>query len=296
MQRAVILMLSGSAVVAAGCSAGPALGVSDLDSQGHYLAMDLNGNGDAIGVRERSATSQNTRVSIFTRDGRPETADVAVGGVMDAGGTVPASSGLSVDQLTASRALPNARSGDTFLGQVYQGNNHYVGVYQKRVGPREYVGFMHGGDQTRNMPVAGTATYNGQVRGLAYGSQTGASDMEGTVSLGANFGGIVPTIGGRMANITLNDGGGKIPLGADVIVNAAPIVGSRYQGTMSLVNAGTNNPVGVVTDSSHAGAFYGSGAPEAAGSFSLGAVAVPIFGGMGATEQLEVVGGYSTQR
>ncbi len=306
MEKLVLIGFSAGLLAAAGCGSNVSTGggggfgggaTERLSMDGHFMGLTTNNAGQVTGVFDRSSGYQQAVADTSYVNGYPDRASVTVNGTMQNGNAVPGSSNLVGDPSSVGNRVGSYNGPDAFLGEVIEGRDYAVLRYHKTQPGREYVGYGAVGRLTQNMPRTGTATFNGLVDGDAYGSQTGKARLQGTVSLGANFGGATPTIGGKMSNLTLRGPSGAIPLGSDIVMEAANIAGPQYEnGRLQLVTAGTNMPNSTMVGSNYQGLFFGSGAAETGGSFQFGATGVPIYQGFGATEVMQAVGGFGASR
>lgn len=294
MNRIVLLGMAGGMLGIAGCGAG----IETIYTDSLYsrsMAMQVDGTGEATGVVDRSGGEGTMTVTQKGPRGVVEQADVSVSGSMALGTTVPGDDGLPVDVTSKGDYIPTFENADSFLGEVQEGDHYAIAVYRTDLGNRRYVSYGVTKDEvTASMPNSGAAVYVGQVNGTVYGSQTGEQALSGDVRVDANFGPGVGTVNGRMQNLRLIQGVDNFGLGSDIVMNDTLIANSGYQGTLQLVQPGTNNPSAVMAGSSYAGAFYGSGAPETAGTFQFSAVGAPIDGG--GNENIQGVGAFGAAR
>ena len=288
MNRIVLLGAGCALLGIAGC--GPAtvesLVVDSLSTKS--MAMRTNASGEATDVVDRSV-SNNQVMTITQREinGFPHDASVTVSGSMFGGTTVPGDDGMAVLAGSTSDYIPSYRNNDSFLTEVHEGAYYATAKYETRLGDRKYVAYgATRGGETLNMPTNGVAHYNGSVHGTVFGSQTGESALSGNVSMAANFGPGLSTMSGKMTNLRLIQGSDNYALGSDIVMNAAPINGNGYSGSLYLDRAG------VSTFGSYDGSFYGPGARETAGTFQFDADGVPIPGPAPAYERLQGVGAF----
>jgi hypothetical protein len=313
MRALVLIGVAGALAGAAGCGAavppstgggGPGTGTGGATTQldtlyARSMAMQINGAGNATGVVDRSGVEQTMTIT-QQGSGTARRATVTVAGAMAGGTTVPGDDNMPVDPSSLVDYIPTFENQDSFLGELTETSRVAMVKYVTDLGDRRFVsyGVTEGGETpTANMPNTGTATFNGDVHGTVYGSQTGEQNLSGAVSLGANFGPGARTIGGRMSNLRLQQGPDTFNLGSDIVVNAAPITGSDYgnpTGALQFVLPGTNTASGLMASSSLDGAFYGSSAQETAGTFQFNALGVPI--STGGTENMQGVGAFGAAR
>ena len=76
------------------------------------------------------------------------------------------------------------------------------------------------------------------------------------------------TVSGRLSGLETS-GGPAAGLGHDVVLNPAPIVDGRYQGSAALVAPGQIVPSAAIVSSSYGGGFFGPDAAETAGTFQI---------------------------
>ncbi|MBX3532057.1 MAG: transferrin-binding protein-like solute binding protein [Rhizobiaceae bacterium] len=300
MNRIVMLGVAGAVVGASGCgpAVGPGGGFTQVDKlYTRSMAMQINGAGEATGVVDRSNAEQTMTIT-QTGSGVSRQADVTVSGSMIGGTTVPGDDGMPVDPTSLVDYIPTFQNSDSFLGELIEGNNYATVKYETDLGNRRFVSYgVTEGRETASMPNSGTATYNGHVNGTVYGSQTGEQALSGNVSLGANFGPGVATIGGKMSNLRLIQGSDNFALGSDIVVNAAPVSGNSYgnpAAALQFVFPGTNVSSATMASSSLDGAFYGGTAQETAGTFQFNAIGAPI--STGGTENIQGVGAFGAAR
>lgn len=295
MNRIVLLGMAGGLLGVAGC-AGP--GIETIYTDALYsrsMAMQVDGTGEATGVVDRSGGEGTMTVRQKGPRGVVEQADVSVSGSMALGTTVPGDDGLAVDVTSKGDYIPTFQNADSFLGEVQEGEHYAIATYRTDLGNRRYVTYgVTKGEETVNLPNNGSAIYTGQVNGTVYGSQTGEQALSGDVRVDANFGPGVGTVDGRMQNLRLIQGPDNFALGSDIVMNDAVIASGGYQGTLQFVQPGTNTSSAVMAGSSYNGAFYGTGAPETAGTFQFDAVGAPISGG--GTERIQGVGAFGGAR
>ncbi len=118
------------------------------------------------------------------------------------------------------------------------------------------------GSHTRNMPTAGTATYNGKFVGEEHTGSALTKDISGNVSITANFSS--GNVDGRVSDIK-----GTWDKTYDIKMRGK-INGNSYSGSADLVSAGTNTTVGTTVSSTHRGGFLGNNAAEVHGIVSAG--------------------------
>lgn len=119
-----------------------------------------------------------------------------------------------------------------------------------------------------------TATYRGSFIGFSMEDGTSVNAQRGLigdVALTANFD--AKTVNGRVNNMqTATAGGGVAATGTDLLLNATitptplptfTVDGTRFSGTVDVVQANTNTPATTVQSSNLTGGFYNSATPTA---------------------------------
>lgn len=121
-----------------------------------------------------------------------------------------------------------------------------------------------------SMPSSGTATYAGTTIGKMIDNANTSFDFFGKVNLQANFG-VSPTISGSVHSLTASPSAPPI---TSISLNSVAISGNQIMG-------GTTSAVGGLTGQWN-GRFYGPGAEEVAGSYTIGGGTLQGWGSFGA--------------
>jgi hypothetical protein len=296
MNKIKILGVVGALAGLSACGPGAIESFQTDSLYSRSMAMQTNGVGEATGVVDRSNNEGTMVVRQRSLNNVLVDGGATVNGAMAFGTTVPGDDGLPLDPTSISDYIATYENADSFLGTLQEGANYSTVLYATDLGDRRYTTYgVTKGHEATNMPNSGTATYNGNVNGTVFGSQTGEQQLSGNVSMGANFGPGIATIGGKMTNLRLQQGPDNFALGSEIVMNATPITGNNYRnGTLQFVTPGTNTANAVMASSAYDGAFYGNGGPETAGTFQFDALGAPISGG--GTERIQGVGAYGAAR
>ncbi|MGE4411844.1 MAG: transferrin-binding protein-like solute binding protein [Sphingobium sp.] len=266
-------------------------GSSDIVAPVTPFLITGTSSNDAIGSESTvnlNFTSANGTVSASYYTG--DSASVAL-----AGGTADA---VEVIVATSSDSAISAGTGVARVFDFEQALQYTsYGLWEIASDPdalSTYAGVFAGAPDTMltsDMPTTGSATYSGNAIGYvvdpasasAYGT---AGRFYGDATLTADFAG--NSLSGSIANNTvysIGDGQETLAIGAmnDVALTGT-ISGNSYSGTAT-ASSGTGNmfDIGGAVGTLE-GAFYGSGAAETSGTFSLegGANGVTVIGSFGA--------------
>jgi hypothetical protein len=286
-----------AAAALAGCtsSSGNPVTLVPSVSLTHMIVLNEDAAGKATSVSDRSILPEIMTVLEY-KDGSQRTATSAwVAGFLPGGSSIPPLEGLEPDPSAPLNPMRTVFSNDGFLEQVGEGSGFALGRYSVRNRTRDklFVGYRVAGDMTLapSMPTGGTATYQGVAHALIFGSATGARDVSGRSSLTANFEPGNASVRGRLDQLKA---GGQ-PVGYEIVLNPAAIdVNNFLGGGMAVERDGGGATGAVVYSGDWQGVFYGSGASAAAGTFTLGAVGVPLPGS--GTEDIQGVGGFGASR
>lgn len=295
MNRIVLLGVGTALLGAAGCAN---TSESYIDMYARSMAMETNSRGEAIGVVDRSDREQTMTIAIREEDGAVTDGSVTVAGNMMGGTSVPGDDNMPVGRGSRDAWIPNFSNSDSFLTQVREGDNYALAMYETEMGNRRFVTYgVTQGNETprRNMPVAGTATYNGSAHGTVYGSRSGEAELDGRLSLAAGWAPGGGSIGGKITDIRLNPkNGARYRADYDIVMEATRIRGNEYRdGNMYIANRGSNAEVGSTTGR-YDGTFFGGRYRETAGTFSFSSRGIPAGGGR--TERIEGVGAFGGRR
>lgn len=136
-------------------------------------------------------------------------------------------------------------------------------------------GAFHQGFETNpdNMPGTGTASYSGEMVGVA--SKGGTQyDISGDVSMTANFG-----TGRISGNIDTNDTFNNI------VLNETGISGNKFSGNATVESSAAAGAFGDSASGNYRGAFYGPSAEEVGGTFLIRDGDNFAAGGFGGSEE-----------
>ncbi len=263
----------------------PSLTTQTAAAKWHGVGYAKSATGNVIGVIDKSDNAQTGRLVTTLANGLATSADVELDGTMEGGTRVPKGDNLKVDPANTA----NFSNNDSFLGRALAGSSYNVVQYRTRSGTTDFIAYGSHGTLTGNMPSGGSFAYAGKAVGSAYGSATGQAEIAGDVRIDATFQPGGGNVSGRISNLN-----GPLQ-GVDILLNQKTISGNSYaNGQLSLVAAGGNTPVANLTGADYQGSFFGTGAAETAGTFQLGAQAVPMVGG--GAQRVEAVGGFGAGR
>ncbi|MBX3532603.1 MAG: hypothetical protein KF849_18550 [Rhizobiaceae bacterium] len=287
MQKSILV--AAMALSLAGCM--PSLSTTSSRSavlKGHVMAFDVDANGNAVSVRDRSGKANEAVVTTHFVADEAKTVDISVNGQLLNGSAVPARSGLKVDGKISNSFVAAAAGPDSFLGLAsVKGTNFAVGAYGVTEGGTTYFGLGATGNRTTDVPATGSARYTGAMAATVAGSASGFQSVVGTVKMDASFGPGQGSISGRVSNLTAVPGG---TVDYDILMEPTAIVGSAYEnGRLRLVAPGSSTSVATMASSDYQGALYGAGAGETAGTFQFAADGAPAIVGTG-TESIQGIG------
>lgn len=287
--KAVLWLAVGVSVVAlAGCGRAnrPDLSTETMTTRGHAMSFATDASGVATGVYDQSSDPIDGEITTTLANGIPTSVNVAHNGAMGGGTGVPQGRDLKARQSGGY----SFRDGDSFLTGVSVGKDYVAAQYRTKSGTNSVVSYMVGGNKTGSMPTSGSARYSGKAQATVFGSTTKRSDVKGKVSLNANYGSGGGSVSGKIHSLN------GVLKGTDIQLRSIGLVGSNFSnGTMRFVKAGTNSTDGRSMDgSNYQGAFFGSGAREAAGTFQFRASGVPIPGG--GRQNLQGVGAFGGKK
>lgn len=286
-----------AATALAGCtsSSGNPVTLVPSVSLTHMIVLNEDAAGNATSVSDRSILPEIMTV-LEHKDGSQRTATSAwVAGFLPGGSSIPPLDGLVPDPDAPINPMRTVFSNDGFLEQVGEGSGFALGRYSVRNRARDklFVGYRVAGDMTLapNMPTSGTATYQGVAHALMFGSATGARDVSGRSTLTADFDPANASVRGRLDRLVA---AGQ-PVGYEIVLNPAAIDTNNFLGGgLAVERDGGGASGATVYSGDWQGVFYGAGASAAAGTFTLGAVGVPLPGG--GSESVQGVGGFGASR
>lgn len=293
MDRPLLLCGALALLAAAGCTADRPAALVPSVTLSHFIALETDASGKPVAVADRSIAPEMMNVLEYD-DGSSRTAASAwVVGVLPGGTGIPRLAGLERDPMAPTNYIRTVISNDGFLDQVAEGDGFRISRYSVRDRPtgRQFLGYRIVGDPTSNIPATGTATYDGAAHALMFGSRTGARDVAGRVRLVANFDPAAGSISGRISDLKA-DGRN---VGYELALLPATFSEAAFLGGGIAVEGEAGAPSGAVVYSSDwQGMLYGNGATAAGGTFTLGALNVPM--AAGGTESIQGVGGFAGSR
>lgn len=153
------------------------------------------------------------------------------------------------------------------------------GMYSGTVPNNPYtanIGVFSFGTPTSVMPTGGTATFSGGTMGYV-STANNSSNFTGNVTLTANFG--TQSISGSLTNLTTTNTGSSMN---DISLGSTSITGSTFSGNASAVQSGTATTNIDGASGTYGGSFYGGGASEVGGTYTLTGTQTSVIGSYGA--------------